>query len=80
MDQLSTVQTTPQTSKINKDLLEVKLSQRLGSRIRNLQLIEHVNGWILCGHTNTYYAKQLAQHALLDESSRPLFRNEIVVS
>jgi hypothetical protein len=34
---------------------------------------------VLCGHAHTYYAKQLAQHAVMEASSLPIRANEIDV-
>jgi hypothetical protein len=37
------------------------------------------NGVILQGNTGTYYAKQLAQHTIMEVTSLPILANEIEV-
>ncbi len=37
------------------------------------------DGLVLEGHTHTYYAKQLAQHAVMEAVDLPIHANEIVV-
>jgi hypothetical protein len=62
------------------DQLEAHLQSRLNGRVRGLRLLVRGRGLILQGHAPTYYAKQLAQHALLEASSLPILANEIEVS
>ncbi len=59
--------------------LEDLLQRRLRGQIRELRLIYLEEGLVLEGYSPTYYAKQLAQHLLLKETSLPLLRNEIRV-
>jgi hypothetical protein len=59
--------------------LEIHVQHRMSRRIRNLQVIAHGPGLILRGHTQTYYAKQLAQHAVMEASPLPILANEIEV-
>jgi hypothetical protein len=59
--------------------LEVLLQRRLGNRIRNLSVLVLPQGIILRGRTNTYHAKQVAQHAVMELSSLPLLANDIEV-
>jgi hypothetical protein len=60
--------------------IEVHVHRRLDRRIRNLQVIAHGHGLILRGHAPTYYAKQLAQHAVMEASPRRILANEIEVA
>lgn len=61
------------------DQLELYLQRHLQGRVRNLRLVQDNEGLVLQGHAPTYYAKQLAQHALLGATSLPLVSNEIEV-
>jgi hypothetical protein len=61
------------------ELLEAKLIRRLNGRVRDLRVIPQDGGVILKGRASTYYAKQLAQHALLEETKLPLVGNEIEI-
>ena len=48
-------------------------------RVRNLRLSLRDGGLVITGRADSYYAKQLAQHALLTAAVLPLRANEIVV-
>ena len=48
-------------------------------RIRDLRVLIQGRGVVLRGQTDTYYAKQLAQHAVLDLTDLPILANEIEV-
>jgi 6-phosphogluconolactonase/glucosamine-6-phosphate isomerase/deaminase len=48
-------------------------------RIRNLRVLIQDERVVLRGQTDTYYAKQLAQHAVLDVTDLPILANEIEV-
>ncbi|MCS7015613.1 MAG: hypothetical protein RMJ19_02015 [Gemmatales bacterium] len=48
------------------ELLEATVQKRLGNRIRDLRVVRSERGIILRGRVPTYYAKQLAQHAILE--------------
>jgi hypothetical protein len=61
------------------DELEAHLQCQLTGRVRNLRVLRRDAGLILQGHAPTYYAKQLAQQALMKATSVPLVANEIVV-
>jgi osmotically-inducible protein OsmY len=61
------------------DRLEDLLSRRLGSRIRDLRVVLQQAGMVLRGWTETYYAKQVAQHAVMELSGVPILANEIEV-
>jgi hypothetical protein len=51
----------------------------LAGRIRGLRLIAQPAGLILRGISHSYYAKQLAQHAVMDACEWPIAANEIEV-
>ncbi len=60
-------------------ILEITINNRLGNRVRNLKLeLNGENKLIIKGCTETYYAKQLAQHAVM-ESGYVIAANEIEV-
>ena len=59
--------------------LESLVRQRLNGRVRDLRLFVQEQGLILQGQTATYYAKQLAQHAVMEVSGLPILANEIEV-
>jgi fructose-1,6-bisphosphatase len=61
------------------DQLENRVQSKLSGRIHNLQLLRHAYGIVLRGFARTYYAKQLAQHAVMTESELPILANEIEV-
>ena len=47
--------------------------------MQNLRLVVHGNGIILRGHARTYYAKQLAQHVVMELIRLAIHANEIEV-
>lgn len=59
--------------------LEARVRCRLGGRVRDLQVLGRASGLVLKGHTRTYYAKQLAQHAVMEATELPILANEIEV-
>jgi hypothetical protein len=59
--------------------LALDVQSRLGGRVRNLRLLVQGTGLILRGEANTYHAKQLVQHAILEESGMPLLANKMEV-
>lgn len=59
--------------------LEDWMRQRLRGRIAGLRLGLREDGVVLTGRTTSYYAKQIAQHTLLNATSLPLLANEIEV-
>jgi hypothetical protein len=59
--------------------LENWLRQVLRGRFRDLRLTPRGDGVALEGECRTYYAKQLAQHAILEATLLPLVANEIQV-
>jgi osmotically-inducible protein OsmY len=62
------------------DQLEAHLQSRLNGRVHRLQVLIRGNGLVLQGQARTYYAKQLAQHAVMSVTALPLVANEIEVS
>ena len=71
--------TFPSVLDSEKDRLEGLLSRRLGNRIRQLQIALRGSGVILRGRSETFYSKQLAQHAVMEFSDLPILANEIEV-
>ncbi|MBI1914141.1 MAG: hypothetical protein HYS12_05300 [Planctomycetes bacterium] len=61
------------------DQLQAHLQSRLNGRVRDFRLSIRGHGLILTGHAPTYYAKQLAQHAVLEATALPILANEIQV-
>ena len=61
------------------DRLERKVQCRVTGSVRNFRLLVHADGLILLGHASTYYAKQLAQHAIMAATIVPILANEIEV-
>ena len=62
------------------DQLEAHLRDRLGGRVFDLRLEVCGQGLVLRGHARTYYAKQLAQHAVMEATNLPILANAIAVS
>jgi hypothetical protein len=62
------------------DHLETSLQARLSGRIRCLRLLLCDSGIVLRGFAHTYYAKQVAQAAVMSETTVPIVANEIEVS
>jgi hypothetical protein len=61
-------------------LIEERVRYRLTGLLRDFQLVFRDNGLVLHGHVHTYYAKQLAQHAVMEASSLPIRANKIEVA
>jgi hypothetical protein len=59
--------------------LESRVHCRLGGQIREFRLVQVDDGLILRGHAHTYYAKQVAQQAVMEATQRPILANEIEV-
>ena len=59
--------------------LEACVRRRTNGRIRDLRLLVQNDGVVLQGQTQTYYAKQIAQQAVLEATRRPIQANEIEV-
>jgi hypothetical protein len=60
------------------DRLKEHVKRNLNGRLYGFQLTIHNDGLILRGRAMTYYAKQLAQHAIMATSVR--IANDIEVS
>ena len=60
--------------------LETLVQSRLHGRVQNFRVVVRGGGFILTGQSRTYYAKQLAQQAVLEASALPILANEIQVS
>jgi hypothetical protein len=60
--------------------LETHVQSRLNGRVRHFRLAVRGGGLILTGHARTYYAKQFAQHAVMEATALPIRANEIEVS
>ena len=60
--------------------LEEHVRCRLTGLVREFHLVFRDNGLVLRGHVNTYYAKQLAQHAVMEASNLPIRGNEMDVA
>ena len=72
--------TDESTPAIDTERLERLLAHRLGTRIRELRLIFQQSGLILQGRSETYHAKQIAQHAAMELAGVPILANEIEVT
>ena len=60
--------------------LESHLQYQLMGRVSDLRLEICGSGLVLEGHAPTYYAKQLAQHAVMQATDLPILANKIDVS
>jgi hypothetical protein len=52
---------------------------RLGTQVRDFAIVLTDDGVLLRGRTETYYAKQLVQHAVMNAITTPIVANEIEV-
>ena len=59
--------------------LEMRVRVRLGGQIRDFRVVCREGGLVLQGRSRTYYAKQLAQHVVMEVTSFPIIANEIEV-
>jgi hypothetical protein len=79
------MKTLPYHTRVNRSgnpeatAIERHVRSQLSGQIRDFRVIQHDNGLILCGWTRTYYAKQLAQHAVMHSTDVPILANEIQV-
>jgi hypothetical protein len=60
--------------------IEEQIRYRLIGCVRRFQLVVRDGGLVLRGQAHTYYAKQLAQHAVMETIRLPIRANEIEVS
>lgn len=63
---------------IDAELAE-RLQQQLARRFRGLQVAVAEGGLVLKGRVGTYYAKQVAQHLVMQLTDLPILANEIEV-
>ena len=59
--------------------LEEIVRDRVGGHLREFRLTVVEGGLVLRGRAPTYYSKQLAQHAVMQETDVPIVTNEIEV-
>jgi hypothetical protein len=59
--------------------MEAHIQCRLGGHVHEFRLVVVDRGLILRGRAHTYYAKQLAQHAVMEATGLPILANEIEV-
>ncbi|MBM4070763.1 MAG: hypothetical protein FJ271_17685 [Planctomycetes bacterium] len=71
-----------QIDKVGSDIrqLEARVQSRLHGRVRSLRLQLRDTGLVLAGQAATYYAKQIAQHAVMQLSELPILANDIEVA
>jgi hypothetical protein len=62
------------------DRLETHVQSCLSGRVRDFHVQVLDRGLVLRGQTHTYYAKQLAQQAVMQATTWPILANEIEVS
>ena len=60
--------------------LQARVQSRLIGRVQHIRLVVRECGLVLTGHARSYYAKQLAQHAVMEATTLPILANEIEVS
>jgi len=58
---------------------ETHVQSPLSGRVQHFRLVVRGGGLILTGHAPTYYAKQLAQHTVMEATMLPIVANEIDV-
>ena len=62
------------------DQLVIQVQRELSSRLRDFRVERKGKGVVLAGRVATYYAKQLAQHAVMRATVLPILGNEIEVA
>lgn len=62
------------------DELEARVQDQMHGRVRSLRLLWREPGLILQGQAATYYAKQLAQHTVMQLTGLPILANDIQVA
>ena len=75
----ATAETDLWTALLGLDQLEAHVQCSVAGHVRDLRLEWCEGGIILRGHSHTYYAKQLAQQAVMATSNLPIRANEIEV-
>ncbi len=74
---------TDQKDGMNQERLDrigQRVQHQLTGRLQDFHLKRGSAGLILRGRVRTYYAKQLAQHAVMAATDLPIMRNDIEVS
>ena len=61
------------------EIIENRIRQQLSGRLRDFRLEIVGAGIVLHGRARTYYAKQLAQHAVMAATARLILHNDIEV-
>ena len=61
------------------DRLGAQVQYELSGLLRDFRLKGKEEGLILTGRAGSYYAKQLAQHAVMRAMALPILKNEIQV-
>ena len=61
------------------DCLAADTAEKLRGRLSGLRVELHGGGLVLRGTARSFYAKQLAQHAVMSGTDLPIVRNEIEV-
>ncbi len=61
------------------DRLAASVQFQLAGRVSDLRLLLTDKGLVLQGHAHSYYAKQLAQQAVMKATELPLLANDIEV-
>ena len=61
------------------DRLGMRVETQMSGRLRDFRLQWAKRGLVLRGQANSYYAKQLAQHAVMNATKLPILHNEIEV-
>jgi hypothetical protein len=59
--------------------IEEHVRCRLAGLIRSFEIVFRDNGLVITGHVHTFYAKQLAHHAVMEASNLPIRANEMEV-
>jgi hypothetical protein len=62
------------------DEIEASVQHGLCGRLCDFHVTFENGGLVLCGRTHTYYAKQLAQHLVMEASDLPIQANVIEVA
>jgi len=60
--------------------IQTHVHRRVGRKVNDFQLVVENKGLILKGHSHSYYAKQLAQQAVMEATEMPILSNDIEVS
>jgi hypothetical protein len=58
---------------------EATIAAHLRGRVHDFRIVPHDDGVILLGRANSFYAKQLAQHAVMNLCRAIIVSNEIEV-